>query len=95
MNETISLNQAKSLITALAGEESVMLLSSPGLGKSDVVRQAAFEAGLECRSLLGTQIAPEDVSGVPRIENDRTVFFPPHVLSVSYTHLTLPTIYSV
>ena len=38
------------------------------------------EAGLPCRSLLGTQIAPEDVSGIPRIVGERSVFCPPRVL---------------
>jgi len=50
------------------------------VGKSDVVRQAAAADGLECKSLLGTQIAPEDVSGVPRIVGERSVFCPPRVL---------------
>jgi hypothetical protein len=78
--DTITLAEAKSLIRCLAHEESLLLLSSPGVGKSDVVRQAAAEAGLECRSLLGTQIAPEDVSGVPKVLGERTVFCPPRVV---------------
>jgi hypothetical protein len=78
--ETITLKQAKSLIKAMAAKESILLLSPPGVGKSDIVRQAAEEEGLECRSLLGTQIAPEDVSGIPRIINERSVFCPPRVL---------------
>jgi hypothetical protein len=77
---TLSLQQAKSLIKAVAHEQSLLLLSAPGAGKSDIVHQAAAEAGLVCRSLLGTQIAPEDVSGVPRIVGQRTVFCPPRVL---------------
>jgi MoxR-like ATPase len=78
--ETVTLGQAKSLIQALARDQSLLLLSPPGVGKSDTVRQAAAEAGLECRSLLGTQIAPEDVSGIPRIVGERSVFCPPRVL---------------
>lgn len=78
--ETVTLGQAKSLIQALAHRHSLLLLSPPGVGKSDTVLQAAAEAGLPCRSLLGTQIAPEDVSGVPRIVGERTVFCPPRVL---------------
>ena len=78
--ETITLSQAKSLVKALARGQSVLLLSAPGVGKSDIVRQAAAEAGLECRSLLGTQIAPEDVSGIPQIVGQRSVFCPPRVL---------------
>ena len=78
--ETVTLNQAKSLIKALSHKESVLLLSAPGVGKSDIVRQAAAEANLPLRSLLGTQIAPEDVSGIPQIINERSVFCPPRVL---------------
>lgn len=77
---TLTLRQAKGLIKSLAHEQSLLLLSAPGVGKSDVVRQAAAEAGLPCRSLLGTQIAPEDVSGIPRIVGQRSVFCPPRIL---------------
>jgi hypothetical protein len=77
---TITLTEARRLLHCLAHEESLLLLSTPGAGKSDVVRQAAAEAGLECRSLLGTQIAPEDVSGVPKLRNERTIFCPPRVV---------------
>jgi hypothetical protein len=77
---TVTLSQAKSLIRSLAHEQSLLLLSAPGVGKSDIVKQAAAEAGLPCRSLLGTQIAPEDVSGIPRIVGQRSVFCPPRML---------------
>src|SRR4051812_37540669 len=78
--ETITLGQAKGLIRCLAREQSLLLLAPPGVGKSDAVTQAAEAAGLPCRSLLGTQIAPEDVSGIPRIVGERSVFCPPRVL---------------
>jgi hypothetical protein len=78
--ETITLIQAKALIRSMAHRQSLLLLSPPGVGKSDCVHQAAAEAGLPCRSLLGTQIAPEDVSGVPMIVGERSVFCPPRVL---------------
>jgi hypothetical protein len=78
--ETVTLSQAKSLIRCLAHRQSLLLLSPPGVGKSETVAQAAVEAGLTCRSLLGTQIAPEDVSGIPRIVGERSVFCPPRVL---------------
>ncbi len=80
LEETITLRQAKTLITCMAHEQSFLLLSPPGVGKSEMVYQAAAEAGLPCRSLLGTQIAPEDVSGIPRIVGERSVFCPPRVL---------------
>lgn len=78
--ETVTLGQARSLVRALAHEQSLLLLSPPGVGKSDCIEQAACAAGLPCRSLLGTQLAPEDVSGVPHIVGERSVFCPPRVL---------------
>ena len=78
--ETVTLSQAKALIHCLSHQQSLLLLSAPGIGKSDTVAQAAAEAGLPCRSLLGTQIAPEDVSGIPRIIGERSVFCPPRIL---------------
>jgi len=78
--ETITLTQAKKLIQCMAADQSFLLLSAPGVGKSEMVYQAAAEAGLPCRSLLGTQIAPEDVSGIPRIIGERSVFCPPRIL---------------
>src|SRR6476661_5347139 len=80
ITETVTLSQAKDLIRCLSHEQSVLLLSPPGVGKSDVVRQAAEAEKLECKSLLVTQIAPEDVSGVPKIVGERSVFCPPRVL---------------
>jgi len=80
LQQTITLRQAKKLVQCMAHEQSFLLLSPPGVGKSEIVFQAAAEAGLPCRSLLGTQIAPEDVSGVPKIVGERSVFCPPRLL---------------
>src|SRR5690554_2237451 len=78
--EAVTLKQAKKLVQCMAHEQSFLLVSAPGVGKSEMVYQAAEEAGLPCRSLLGTQIAPEDVSGIPRIIGERSVFCPPRLL---------------
>lgn len=79
-DEVVTLRHAKKLIQCMAHEQSFLLLSAPGMGKSEMVYEAAREAGLPCRSLLGTQIAPEDVSGIPRIVGERSVFCPPRIL---------------
>jgi len=79
-DEAITLGEAKKLVQCMAHEQSFLFLSAPGVGKSEMVTQAAAEAGLPCRSLLGTQIAPEDVSGIPRIVGERSVFCPPRIL---------------
>lgn len=80
LQPTVTLKQAKKLVQCMAHEQSFLLLSPPGVGKSEMVMQAAAESGLPCRSLLGTQIAPEDVSGVPKIIGERSVFCPPRIL---------------
>ena len=80
METTVTLSQARALIQSLASDQSILLLSPPGVGKSEVISQAAQDSGLPLRSLLGTQIAPEDVSGIPRIVGERSVFCPPRVL---------------
>src|SRR5262249_1045171 len=83
---TVTLSEAKALVRCLAHEQSLLLQSPPGVGKTAIVTEAAVEAGLPCRSLLGTQIAPEDVSGIPRIVGERSVFCPPRVLLPEEPH---------
>src|SRR5262249_38608962 len=53
---TVTLSEAKALVRCLAHEQSLLLQSPPGVGKTAIVTEAAVEAGLPCRSLLGTQI---------------------------------------
>ena len=45
MEETITLKQAKKLVQCMAHEQSFLLLSPPGVGKSEMVYQAAKEVG--------------------------------------------------
>ena len=55
----------------------VFIWGAPGIGKSAIVEQFAADLGLECVSLLGSQLAPEDIIGVPQIVDGRSVFCPP------------------
>jgi MoxR-like ATPase len=59
----------------------VFLWGAPGIGKSSLVRQFAASLGLDCVSLLGTQLAPEDLIGVPQIVNGRSRFCPPEEIA--------------
>ena len=52
----------------------VFICGAPGIGKSAIVEQFAKDLGLECVSLLGSQLAPEDIIGVPQIKDGRSVF---------------------
>lgn len=53
----------------------------PGIGKSALVQKFADEVGLPCVSLLGSQLAPEDIIGVPSIVDGRSAFFPPRMIA--------------
>ena len=53
----------------------------PGIGKSAIVQQFADQVGLECVSLLGSQLAPEDLIGVPQILNGVSRFCPPRMIA--------------
>lgn len=80
----ITLAQAKQIIMSMGSTQSILMLASPGVGKSAIVNQIAKALGYDCKTLLGTQIAPEDISGIPRIEGvgkkQRSVFYPPEML---------------
>lgn len=70
------------LLVSLAPDRSAFVWGPPGVGKSALVREAAERLGMPCVTLLGTQIAPEDLIGVPRIRRlpsgrDATEFCPP------------------
>lgn len=55
----------------------VFVWGAPGIGKSSLVAQFADELGLACVSLLGSQLAPEDLIGVPQIDGGVSRFCPP------------------
>src|SRR3954465_955644 len=55
------------LLITLPADRTPFIWGPPGIGKSALVREAADFVGLPCVTLLGTQIAPEDLIGVPRI----------------------------
>ncbi len=72
------------LIVTLPAERTPFIWGPPGIGKSALVGEAAELLDLPCVTLLGTQIAPEDLIGVPRVraEKDRfvTEFCPPRAI---------------
>ncbi|ESQ91535.1 hypothetical protein ABAC460_06000 [Asticcacaulis sp. AC460] len=59
----------------------VFIWGPPGIGKSALVRQFADDVGLPCVSLLGSQLAPEDIIGVPQIVDGRSRFCPPTLIA--------------
>lgn len=59
----------------------VFIWGAPGIGKSAIVQQFAADVGLECVSLLGSQLAPEDIIGVPQIVEGCSIFCPPRSIA--------------
>ena len=79
--QTITPRELNRLLLNVALVRPVFIWGPPGIGKSALVEQFAEEVGLECVSLLGSQLAPEDLIGVPRIEENRSVFCPPRIIA--------------
>src|SRR5262245_11029746 len=57
------------LLLTLPADRTPFIWGPPGIGKSALVREAAEFLDLPCVTLLGTQIAPEDLIGVPRVRS--------------------------
>ena len=83
MNLAVSVDQ-KQLLDILLNVgivRPVFIWGAPGIGKSAIVEQFAADMGLPCVSLLGSQLATEDIIGVPQIVNGRSVFCPPKMIA--------------
>ncbi len=65
----------------VASVRPVFIWGPPGIGKSSLVEQFALEVGLEVVTLLGTQLAPEDLIGVPQIKDGKSRFCPPEQIA--------------
>ncbi len=61
----------------------VFIWGPPGIGKSALVEAFAANVGLPCVSLLGSQLAPEDIMGVPQIVDGVSRFCPPAMIARS------------
>jgi len=53
--------QLPDFLLHVATVRPVMILGAPGIGKTALVQQFADLVGLPCVSLLGSQLAPEDL----------------------------------
>ncbi|MCI0621314.1 MAG: MoxR family ATPase [Acidobacteria bacterium] len=83
MNATITLTQKQlsEFLLNIAVVRPVFIWGPPGIGKSSLVQQFASEVGLPCVSLLGSQLAPEDIIGVPQIIEGTSRFCPPRMIA--------------
>jgi hypothetical protein len=74
---TVSPKGLADFLLNVAPVRPVFIWGAPGIGKSSIVQQFAEAVALPCVSLLGSQLAPEDLIGVPQIENGVSRFCPP------------------
>ena len=83
MNLAVSVdqNQLRNVLLNVATVRPVFIWGAPGIGKSAIVEQFAEDVGLKCVSLLGSQLAPEDIIGVPQIVEGKSVFCPPKMIA--------------
>ena len=83
MNLPISVTQHElsEILLNIAPTCPVFIWGAPGIGKSALVEQFASAVGLPCVSLLGSQLAPEDIIGIPRINGETSEFMPPKMIA--------------
>lgn len=83
MNLPFSVKQDEllELLLNIAPIRPVYIWGAPGIGKSALVEKFAEEVGLPCVSLLGSQLAPEDIIGIPQIKGDTSEFLPPKMIA--------------
>lgn len=77
----LSPSQLSEFLLNVAITRPVFIWGPPGVGKSALVEKFAHSVGLECVSLLGSQLAPEDLMGVPQITDGVTRFCPPAMIA--------------
>ena len=75
--KSLTPSELSDFLLNVAPMRPVFIWGPPGIGKSALVEAFAGSVGMPCVSLLGSQLAPEDIIGVPRIENDVSRFCPP------------------
>ncbi len=85
MNASITLTQRQlsDFLLNVAVVRPVFIWGPPGIGKSALVQRFAEAVGLPCVSLLGSQLAPEDLIGVPEIVDGCSRFCPPAAIARS------------
>lgn len=72
----------ESLITMIKANRPVMLHGSPGVGKSDVIRQVADELNVKLIDIRLSQLDPVDLRGIPSVTAGKTIWNQPSFLPV-------------
>jgi len=78
---TIDQEELMEVLLNVSPIRPVFIWGAPGIGKSALVEKFASDVGMPCVSLLGSQLAPEDIIGIPRINGDTSEFLPPKMIA--------------
>jgi MoxR-like ATPase len=78
---TVTPGQLPDVLLHVAVARPVFVWGAPGIGKSSLVRDFAASLGLDCVTLVGTQLAAEDLIGVPELRDGRSRFAPPESIA--------------
>jgi len=70
------------LIKILKAEKVPMIKASPGVGKSQIVKQVADKYKLKLIDMRLSQYDPTDMNGFPTIENSRSGYRPPETIPI-------------
>ncbi len=83
MNLSISVTPQElwDILLNISAVRPVFIWGAPGIGKSSLVEQFAECVGLPCVSLLGSQLAPEDIIGIPQVKDGVSEFLPPKMIA--------------
>ena len=79
--KTVTQTELPDFLLNVAVVRPVFVWGAPGIGKSSLVQEFAAHLGMPCVSLLGSQLAPEDILGVPQIVDGTSRFCPPRMIA--------------
>ncbi len=78
---TVTGEELSDILLNIAPVRPVFIWGAPGIGKSALIQKFADDVGMECVSLLGSQLAPEDIIGIPQIKGEVSQFIPPKMIA--------------
>lgn len=78
---TVTQNELSDILLNISPSRPVFIRGAPGIGKSALVQKFADDVGMDCVSLLGSQLAPEDIIGIPQISGETSRFVLPKMIA--------------
>lgn len=72
----------QAIVRTLFARLTPYISGSPGIGKSDIIKNIAEELNLELIDVRLSQLDSTDISGFPMIKGDKTEFIPPAIFPI-------------